>query len=544
LFGAEIDEVPNSLPISPVKDSVKISKVRDTDSRRAPVAVSLGPCLQQASMIRMAPTAKTALAGTLKRFATKPPKAQKEMIRGLKVFVRHWLETNLTPLPSSTDVTVETWLSKTNYPDWRKQELRKIYEEGKIRSDHNWTKVKSFIKDESYPDYKHARAINSRSDFAKCVFGPWSKVIESELFKLPMFIKKIPSTLRAQYILDTLYMEGSDYYATDYTSFEALFTAEIMEAVEFQLYEYMTKEIPGSSEFMRNCRRVIAGENTCVFKWFTLKILATRMSGEMFTSLGNGFSNWMFVSYICSRTNTSLKGLVEGDDGIFRFSGPVPTSDDFKKLGLNIKMEKHHDLCTASFCGNVFDIEAKDIVTNPVEALSDFGWTSSKYMFAKKSSHMALLRAKAWSTGYQYPAMPILSSLSRAMLRLTRSHNVTKVLNAKGAMNTWQRDQLLEAMDAGRPELNKTVHPNTRLLVERLYDVPVWLQLRYEDYFDNLEVIGEIPDFGLPIPNSWKDFSSKYKVDVDLSSPVLYDWVSGVPTRPVQWPMNIQFMSG
>ncbi len=78
------------------------------------------------------------------------------------------------------------------------------------------------------------------------------------------------------------------------------------------------------------------------------------MSGEMNTSLGNGFSNLMFMLYACEIQGIECDGIVEGDDGAFALSlKPGQKFDEsiFAEMGLTIKLEKHTDLMSMSFCG-------------------------------------------------------------------------------------------------------------------------------------------------------------------------------------------------
>ncbi len=66
--------------------------------------------------------------------------------------------------------------------------------------------------------------------------------IEKALFQLDPFIKKIPVPERGKYIYSMLYEPGAKYYASDYTAFETHFTADLMDAVEFELYRYMAPD--------------------------------------------------------------------------------------------------------------------------------------------------------------------------------------------------------------------------------------------------------------------------------------------------------------
>jgi hypothetical protein len=371
-----------------------------------------------------------------------------------------------------------------------------------------------FTKAESYLDFKHARAINSRSDRFKVEVGPFFHLIEQKLFKLPWFIKRIPAPLRAKYVFDMLNAAGAEYEGSDYTSFEALFTSEIMEAAEFQLYDWVVEPHPRGKEFMSTIKTYLGGVNRIVNKYMTVEVDATRMSGEMCTSLGNGFSNLMFMLFIAEECGCDVTGIVEGDDGLFRLAirpgGHRPTADDFAKLGLVIKLEHHAQLNTASFCGQVFDTATFTVVTDPKKVLASFGWIDGKFACSTRNKKLSMLRAKAWSIGYQYPACPVLSSLSRAYLRLTRSIDHRTVLQDRN-LDSYKRAEYVEAFDAGRPELNLPIDPETRAIMEAAFGFPSDLQRLYEDYFDNLQRIEEIP-LWFDAPEPWVRFSSKYVI--------------------------------
>jgi len=408
---------------------------------------------------------------------------------------------------------VEAWLEKTNYPLWRKVELLEKW--GKmthIRDKKNkYFECKSFMKDETYPEFKYPRAINSRSDEFKCYVGPIFKLIEEAVFRLDWFIKKIPVAERPEFIRRKLLRNGGIYKATDYTAFEANFRKKLMEVCEFELYDFMTSHLPTGKDFMSIIREALLGTNKCVFKYFDVFVKATRMSGEMCTSLGNGFSNLMFMLFMCDYIGTKdVDGVVEGDDGLFTGHGPWPTEEDFAQLGLMLKMETHSELSEASFCGLIFDTEELINVTDPLEVLSSFGWTSGVYCRSRRSKLNALLRAKALSVAYQYSGCPILTALARYGLRVTRGYDVRPLLEQDRTMSLWYREQLLEALR--HPVLLREPGPRTRLLVEKKYGISVETQLAVEKYLDqknDLEPISSPYLINL-IPVQWKHYSDKY----------------------------------
>jgi hypothetical protein len=427
-------------------------------------------------------------------------------------------------LDPGSDTSVEAWLEQTSYPYHRKLELLEKWNAcSRILNAKKHFKVQSFMKDETYPEYKHARGINSRSDEFKCRVGPIFRLIEKVLFKQDWFVKRIPVHLRPEYILGRLFKNGSKYVATDYTAFESMFVKELMQACEFQLYDYMTSELPEHEEFMTLMDTVLAGENVCVNKNFTVKLEATRMSGEMCTSLGNGFSNLMFMLFICEMNgNTDVVGVVEGDDGLFTMNGEFPTSEDFAKLGLIIKMDVHESIETASFCGLVFDREDLINVTDPREVLAGFGWGASKYSGSRKSKLLTLLRCKALSVAHQYPGCPILGSLAQYALRVSRSHDVRNtILNWQ---NTYEREQLLEVLGSGKrgTDLYVIPPPRTRFLVEKLYGISVEHQLHIEQYLDSLMTVQHLSDpiLTLYMAPSWTHYWDNYVLSEESRNPL------------------------
>jgi hypothetical protein len=467
----------------------------------------------------------TTIAGVRKRFATKPPDADPKLVAGLREFVKSWLVENLKPLSPDVDTSVETWLESTSYPQWRKDELRAVWEKGGDPFDDFVTKVKSFMKDETYPSFKHARGINSRSDLFKCFVGPIFKLIEKEVFKNKFFIKNVPVSERPRVLMEDVYAAGYSYAATDYTAFESLFIAALMEACEFELYDYMTQALSQNHWFMQICEKVLAGENVCHFRDFIVHLLATRMSGEMCTSLGNGFSNLMFMLYVCKiNGNTKVVGKVEGDDGIFRMDGPFPTSQLFARLGLNIKMEVHDSINTASFCGIIFDTEDKCNVTDPRKVLATFAWTTKQYACASDKKMKLLLRCKALSLAYQYPGCPIISSLAQYGLRVTRSYDIRGFIRENRSFGHWEREKLLDAL---RDEKNILIVPprfGTRMLVEEKFGISVESQIRLEKYLDTkLDMLPiKSEDYIFNFPADWSVYANAYQMSVPIGNSMFY----------------------
>lgn len=474
-------------------------------------------------------------------------------MRELRSFVYRWVRRNLVPLHRESDTTVETWLQGTNYPEWRRKQLLEKWSHVErmdlLRRVHKT--VKSFMKDEFYPEPKHGRGINSRTDEFKCAVGPIFKLIEQAVFKHPQFIKYVPVDQRPAVIKETLQRLGGKYISTDYTSFESLFTREVMESIEFVLYEYMVQSLPEGPLFMQLCREVLGGVNECRWRRFIIWVTATRMSGEMCTSLGNGFSNLMLMLFVCWKANLwngldthveflgntdyvavrdrdgvdcvmqlgnrqDVNGFVEGDDGIFSVAGKIPTTEDFARVGMVIKLEVHSSLSTASFCGIVFDENDLRNLTDPLEVVAKFGYANHRYTTTKSKKLRMLLRCKALSLAHQYPGSPIIQSLAWYGLRMTDGvrYYIEGWVRKSGpaGLSMWERDQLLDAISTQDSLARAPIGYGSRLLVEQLWGIPVLEQIAVEDYLDRKTDLSalNLPGLVARVPSAWIDYWNRY----------------------------------
>ncbi len=312
--------------------------------------------------------------------------------------------------------------------------------------------------------------------------GPIFKLIEEKLFALEWFIKHTPTNERVTEILRELNQLGAKIVSTDYTSFEALFTKEFMDATELELYRYMTQNLP-DQEWIDIVTEALTGINSCDFANFSIDIEATRMSGEMCTSLGNSFANLMAFLFICEEAKCeSVKGRVEGDDGIFTYFGRTLTSKDFEELGLIIKIQEHDVVTEASFCGIIADADELINIRNPIEALLDFGWTTQQYEHSNLRTRMGLLRAKALSMKYQYNGCPVLEYAARYALRMTEGFEPK--WNSYLSTYELQRKKINE-VDGKYPIKDPGI--KTRLLAEKMFNLSVETQKVIETYFEKCD---------------------------------------------------------
>lgn len=477
--------------------------------KERPVAISLGfaqegVCLPHPSLSDPV----TTQAGVLKRFLRATPEPVKSgaiSMDGLIKYAQQWVK-RLTPISPDYDMSVEKWLSMTNYPEARKKELQEKWDkcEGILREKHY--RVKSFVKDEFYPEYKHARAINSRTDEFKCAFGPWIKAMEQIVYHQPDFIKHVPVAERPAYIEGRLSAFGAKYFWADFTAFESHFKPEILETLEFILYRHLASKHPERSKLWP-LLDVIKGENMCLFKHFNVRVRGRRMSGEMNTSLGNGFVNLMLIGYLFSCYGENAVSVVEGDDSNTRFFDHCPTIEDFAKLGFTVKCGVTEHLEHMSFCGLVYDRGDKINIPDPLKAVATLGWARSSYCRFKKSKLAALLRVKALSYAHQYPGAPIVQELAHAALRCTRGYDHKAFLKRDVHMNLWERDRLVEFIDKEVPYVETPMA--TRRLCEQVYGVTVHEQLRVEEYLRGLKTLDSF-DTHLNFPAQWREYHEEF----------------------------------
>lgn len=475
-------------------------KVQFKEEVRAkqPVMVSLGVHVDGACLpIPNPQNLVGVLGGLYKRNCKRNPPIDQSVLDQFAEFVDRWLGDHLVPLDGG-QLSIRKWLAESHYPQWRKDELLEV---ARLRGfdldgydDNNCLQKRDeecieFVKRETYPSFKEARLINSRHDAFKVLTGPFFHGVEKELFKLKWFVKYIPVRDRAK-VISTLFVPGSLAVCTDYSSFESMFVPKLWCAAEGKLYSYMAKNC--SKQLRDNIANILSGQNVMKFRSsegrITTYLDGTRMSGDMCTSLGNGFTNLMMMLFVAHESGVEVDGYVEGDDGLFMTSGPL-CDELFARLGATIKLEQK-EINQASFCGNIFDLQAGQNIVDPIEKMVGFGWSTSRLAIGTGKNHKALLEAKARSLAFECPGCPILSSLSNYVLRCVGHNDMHKILNDK-SLNDYERERLSNALEWRGPQV--AVSPRTRELVSELYGVSVNEQLAIESYFDRQTELKPIP---------------------------------------------------
>jgi len=515
LYGYRVGEVKlSNLPPTKTSLIVQIHKVKHA---RRPVSESLGCHIKG-----IAPPHPdhddpiTTAGGVFKRFGSAPNPTTPEMMAELRVFTRNLLQKwsrkyGLKRL-LTREYSAEQWIADLEAPQSRKQQLleasKEVYNPKKHR------KIKMFVKDEFYEpnakkEYKYPRLINGAHDVYKCRVGPMFRRMEQEVFaKVPFFVKKIPVEKRMEYIYNLLYRPGAVYYQSDHESYETCFTRAMMDSVEFELYRFLAPDDKDGKQFLKDIELLLE-TNQCDSTLLSVWILATRMSGEQNTSLGNGFSNYVFLKFAAMKAGRKLTACVEGDDGAASTNGTIP-QEVFDSMGLKIKLVEFPCLGDMSFCGLLQDDISRQNITDPLKILARFGWSSRKYVGSGQRTKNALIVAKALSYAWCYPHLPVVRPFCDYMLRTCPSNHfdIVRVING---LDHYQRVEYMRAFDNRFTLPIYAPHVETRNMVDRLYGITVAQQLACEAKFKNAE-------FG-PV-----------ELDVDFHDDYYGNWIKFVTT--------------
>lgn len=546
LYGYNVDEVAldelTDIHYKPVQKDTKLAVVATSNPEiRRPAMIGLNSMIKGGVYFR--PNTSDPLSagqGALKRLWHDRPRINRRLLRRLKKFVGKWCREHLNPLTVDDVLDFEAWLAQVNQPESVKDEYRRSYEEflNAERDVSCLKKKKGFVKKEFYDKPKYHRIISSPDNLEKVVQGPLAHAIEEKLFALPFFIKKVPREQWPAYIADICEGEGLSCYNSDYESFEASFVVEVKKAVELQMAEYMLSnflcELGAVDMLSRVCRVHIMS------KLFVGWMKARRHSGEMTTSLFNGFSNLVVNAFIALKLNgaTIFRGVVEGDDGLFVHNGRQPQPAQFEQLGFKIKIIHIEKFYEASFCGVVFHPESLRTLANPWKALLTVSWAPDEYLRSSKETRRLLGIVKGLSYLAQYPGCPVIKSISEWLLRVNgferhRTEEYMLWYESQRATGWWER----KIAGQVRTSQLRVCEPNLqdRLLVERLFGMSLEVQCELERRLDASSADVDVSDLVPPMYRAhWLGYVRfRKRRDPELHIPFL-----ARPTRVIKTPFS------
>jgi len=414
----------------------------------------------------------TMLAGYRARLLRNNPERDEECMKKLPLFTEKLVEYMFKGRKAKR-LTFKDWIATTSYSLGRKKQLEIIEErnKGRLPSFIKCQKVKGFGKTECNGQFKTPRNIMSRVDDVKVIFGPIFKAIELVVYESKYFVKHLTAQEKMERVKGMVCGSGFYCFESDYKGWESVFDPEMMRACEFILYKSMLSE-----KDFKMISTVLAGKNRIRGRGYKVDCNGKRCSGEMNTSLGNGFSNLCLTLFLIwmkigepedvGKVFDHYDGIVEGDDQLAITDvdlGP----EDFAKVGISVKMQRRPKPCEASFCGMVFT-STGEIVREPRRFLEKFGWTGS---FLASDEYMmdCLLRAKALSTLFETPQCPIVAPLAHRALEVTR-----------GAVPRFVYDGFHDVVPDEKSVVDYNPSNEVRVLFASLYGISVEAQLKAE----------------------------------------------------------------
>lgn len=193
------------------------------------------------------------------------------------------------------------------------------------------------------------------------------------------------------------------------------------------------------------------------------------MSGEMNTSLGNSWANfvlgWCAVFKHGGRYD-DWDGVFEGDDAIIGCNVQLDEVD-FREMGFDVKLIQLEDPMTGSFCGMIVS-DDDQCIRDPAKFWQRFGWTNS-CIHGGHRVMCELAKAKAMSALHETPDCPIVSQIAY------ETYQRTKASNARFIEDGYH--ETISTTDWIRPP-NPT--PATRVLFAEMFGIPSETQIKIE----------------------------------------------------------------
>jgi len=456
------------------------------------------------------------IAGLVHRVGRKMPRgskiARQRFLTFAKMFIKHYVP----PLPANYDLSFDTWAAQSSYPRWKLRALREMAMDNVMTS--RKLVNSCFTKAECYSTYKYPRGIFSYSDDSKSLVAPVQWVLDKWMYKhLPWNVKSVDVSDRGS-VLAALFGDGP-VSGTDFTSFEAHHAEEFAELRVFWKL-WILKDHDLLSSYGAVVRAKSLGVNRMKFKHFDAEIPQTLMSGDSSTSSDNLILNMMVIFYLAAQKLMSGKSMsyqirslphlfkarFEGDDGIF--SRCEFDEQLVRDLGLNLKINHFSHFSEASFCGIVADPDNFRNLCDPVKVLATIGWFERRQVMLGENRKKSILKAKAMSLLHCYPAAPVVTALSKYLLRCLKHVDYRSGLEK---LDPWKREQfLLWEYQKRVPDCQIT--DKAREIVERNFGLSIDKQIEIENYFDSACQLRPFW-FDDVFPDLWVRFADESRYD-------------------------------
>lgn len=419
----------------------------------------------------------TMLAGALHRQGAMTPLAQRAVLRRLRAFVDqflkgHFEEFTATDVPGFLDT-----LEETNYTGAEKARLRKAY----VVSERypfgtlpeRYKKGLAFGKGEYYEGVKHARGICGRTSVWKARFLRFIRAIESRVFKLRYFVKGLNDENKVKAMFRAFMADGV-FFENDFESFECSFSFNFKDVCELALFRhFLGAHFPEVYAELREDAKSIL----MCYKWFSIRVFGKRASGDLWTSLANGFANLMLILFVAHDAGldfSQLRVLVEGDDSVGQIAGRMPNfAAAFRELGFLAKMQERASLLETAFC-HLHLTPSGLAMSDFRRVLPKFFYATSKYVTHSPRHLRMLLRSKAMSLSVEDGSTPILWALVEYAFRASEGPMDWYYLYRH--MTTYEREQQVKTYRAPRePTLE------ARVWYDVHFKCPITMQLLLEE---------------------------------------------------------------
>lgn len=360
----------------------------------------------------------------------------KKVMSRFHSFVDRYVRSHYQPIPyrELTHEYLDTWLKGSKYTLKQKEMYHKLMEDyfDPLVSKSKFYRCNSFIKQEYTEEIKEARIINAPNDMLKAVIGPYMHELESQVYD-EHFIKHCdPESVYHR--MQRVACGAKRVYETDYSSFEGSFTVEVMAACEMQLFRRLLARNP---QVLSVVERVDLAKRKLYYRrgMGIAKLKGSRLSGALWTSLANGFTNKMIIEFMAHEQRRKMKKgfhydyLVEGDDGFIVSDVDLPVKLT-KELGFRLKIEEAYDSNGLSFCG--LCMGPSGLVPDFWRTINKFGHTFDTYLTKTYGSKKwfkrrdEMMRSKAMSLLAQSRGVPILQPLALKIMDLTSKSRVRK----------------------------------------------------------------------------------------------------------------------
>jgi hypothetical protein len=448
--------------------------------RIRPVAVSLLPIdLSFTPLHADIYDPATMLAGALHRQAAATPPVNRITLRAFRSFIQHFLHSNYQSLRPDEILDFESCLETTTYSGAEKRRLREAYATScKYPLGHGlpfkFRRGKAFGKQEFYEDVKHARGICGRHVVFKARYLQYIRAIEKRAFRLPYFAKGLTWDEIAQKLVSSLRLDGV-IFENDFVSFECSFSYDVKQVCELALVRFFLCNC--APEVYKELREDARGIEM-VYRWFKLYVEGKRVSGDLWTSLGNGFTNLMLILFTLFQngfTHKQLTLLVEGDDSVGQVFGRLPNfTQTFRELGFLAKVEVRSSVQETNFCHTRVTPYGK-VMSDASRVVPRFFWAHAKYANHSTDHLRMLLRARAQSLAVKDSSTPILWALLEYALRA--SEGSMDWVYIYRHMSVWEREWIADARSQVAPTRPSALD---RAWYEVFYQVPVSVQVAVE----------------------------------------------------------------